>query len=50
MPDAVQYAIAAIGSLAMLPLVAVTIGGIRARRKEQRRKAMHDRFYQNLYR
>ena len=50
MLDSLQYAIAGIGGLAMLPIVAATIGGIRARRREQRRQAMHDRFYQNLYR
>lgn len=50
MLDSLQYAVAGIGSLALLPIVAVTISGIRARRREQRRQAMHDRFFQNLYR
>ena len=50
MPDEVMLAVYGIGSLAMLPIVAVAIGGIRARRRERRREATLDRFYQNLYR
>jgi hypothetical protein len=49
MLDQLQYAVAGIGSLAMLPLAAAIVGGIRAQRKEHRRQAMLDRFYKNLY-
>lgn len=42
--DIVQYAVAAIGAIALMPLVATAIGGINKSRRERRRAAMFDRF------
>jgi hypothetical protein len=48
--EKLQYAVIGIGSLAFLPIVVTTIGGINNARRERRRQAMLARHAERLWR
>ena len=48
MPPAFQIGIAGIGALALLPLAITIVASIRANRRDRRRAAMMNRFWDSL--